>query len=219
MEPELRSEAFLCDLFGKKDQEADFKKCLRRLARLHWLMERDGGYSCHPVIAETARVQLTPKAENCTVLIENVINLLKPDEEKHEPIIRRALFGPLGETVFKGVWREGGDFTKEDEVIVRLAVWLAKLYHSLGAYRKCIEYDQKALNIRGKILPPEHQDLAQSYNNLALAYHDLGDLDQACTYLRKAVVILEKALPAEHPHLLLVKANLEDMEHKRRERN
>ncbi len=72
LDPDLVSEDRLCALFDKKDVEKDFKKLLRRLARLNWLVEKDGGYRCHPVIAETAKAQLKPDAVNCRVLIENV---------------------------------------------------------------------------------------------------------------------------------------------------
>ena len=95
LDPTLCSEDFLCGLFGKQDIERDFKKLLRRLARLHWLVEKDGGYRCHPVIAETAKAQLRPDAVNCGVLIENVTRLLIPDEKANESILNRAGFGPL----------------------------------------------------------------------------------------------------------------------------
>lgn len=70
--PGLMSEDRLCALLGKKDTETDFKKLLRRLARLHWLVKKDDEYRCHPVIAETAKAQLRPDAVNCEVLIKNV---------------------------------------------------------------------------------------------------------------------------------------------------
>lgn len=83
-------------------------------------METDGAYACHPVIADTAKAQLLPDAENCAVVIENVTQLLIPDEEKHEPVIARAPFAPLGESVLEAVWKDDGDFTEADEKVAEL---------------------------------------------------------------------------------------------------
>lgn len=198
VEPELRSEAFLCDLFGKKDDEAAFKKCLRRLARLHWLVERQGSYACHPVIAETARLQLTPTVGNCAILIENVTDLLIPDEDNHEPIIRRTQYAPLGEAIFKGVWREDGNFEEVGEVMSELALRLGNLLSGLGELHKSLYYNNKAVYIREKYLPPEHLDLAVAYNNLAVAFQDFGEYRKSLHYDLVTLNIREKALPPEH---------------------
>jgi len=208
LNPDLVSEDVLCALFGKKDTEKDFKKLLRRLARLHWLVEKDGGYRCHPVIAETAKWQLQPNAVNCKVLIENVTDLLIPDKETNEPDIQRAPFAPLGEAVFRGVYSDEREWTMADDVLARLALWLARLYGSLGESFKASEYVTKVVAIWEKILSPEHPHLALSYNNLAETYGDLGAHQKCLEYHQKALAIWEKVLPPEHPHLALSYNNL-----------
>lgn len=208
LDPTLASEDFLCALLGKKDTEKDFKKCLRRLARLHWLVDKNGGYRCHPVIAETAKAQLRPDALNYTVLIENVTRLLVPNEETNEPQISRVPYGPLAEAVLKGVWKEQGDFVEEDDKVALLAVWLNHLFNSSGEIFKALDYSQKAVAIREKVLPPEHPGLATSYNNLAGAYHALGDFQKCVEHLEKALSIWEKVLPPEHPALATSYNNL-----------
>ncbi|MFN0037631.1 MAG: tetratricopeptide repeat protein [Saprospiraceae bacterium] len=197
----LASEDFFCELLGKKDSEKDFKKCLRRLARLHWLVEKNGGYRCHPVIAETAKAQLQPDSQNCGVLIKNVTRLLVPDKQSNEPQIKRAPFGPLAEAVLKGVWKEEGDFVEEDEKLALLASWLDKLFSSSGEVYKALDYSQKAVAIWEKVLSSEHPDLASSYNNLALTYGALGEHQKALEYNQKDLSICEKVLPPEHPDL------------------
>ncbi|MFN0173126.1 MAG: tetratricopeptide repeat protein [Saprospiraceae bacterium] len=198
---EVLSEEGLCRLMGKKDSEKEFKKCLRRLARLHWLVEKDGGYRCHPVIAETAKAQLLPNALNCGELIKKVTSLLAPDKETNEPPIKRAPYGPLAEAVFKGVWNEMGDFMEEDGEVARLAVWMDNLFGSSGEIFKSLDYSQKAVSIREKILPQEHLDLAESYNNLAVTYGALGEHQKRLVFNQKALSIGERVLPAEHPDL------------------
>lgn len=201
LNPELVSEDRLCDLFGKKEEATDFKKRLRRLARMNWLVESEGGYRCHPVIAETAKAQLLPDAVKCAVLIENVTELLIPDEATNEPAIKRAPFAPLAEAVFKGVWKEEGDFEEGDLASARLAGWLDNLFGNTGELYKSLDYSKKALLIREKLLPDDHPDLAQSYNNLAVTYGSLGKHRKRLECNEKALSIREKVLPSDHPYL------------------
>lgn len=205
---ELVSEDNLCALFGKQDNEKDFKKLLRRLARLHWLVEKDGGYRCHPVIAETAKAQLKPDAENCAVLLKNVTRLLMPDKKTNESIINRAPFVPLAEAVFKGLWKMDSDFAEEDNAVARLALWIGELFRAFGESFKALDYDQKAITIREKILPEEHSDLAVSYNNLAATYSALGEYQKSLECTLKALDIREKILPKEHLDLTTSYNNL-----------
>ena len=51
------------------------------------------------------------------------------------------------------------------------------------------------------MLPPEHPDLATSYNNVCATYYALGDYKQALEYQMKALAIFERVLPGNHPDL------------------
>lgn len=46
---------------------------------------------------------------------------------------------------------------------------------------------------------PDHQNTAQSLNNLALLYQDMGDYARAEPFYRRALKIREKALGPDHP--------------------
>ena len=70
-----------------------------------------------------------------------------------------------------------------------------------GDYRRGLEFELKALEIRKKVLPPDHPDLAVSYNNVGTTYGKLGNHAKALEYLRKALEIREKVLPPDHPDL------------------
>ena len=50
------------------------------------------------------------------------------------------------------------------------------------------------------MLPPDHPDLALSYNNVAWSYYRLGDLPEAVRYMRRAAdIITRSSLPETHP--------------------
>ncbi|MCB9317581.1 MAG: tetratricopeptide repeat protein, partial [Lewinellaceae bacterium] len=182
LEPGLMSEDSLCKLFGKEADKVAFQNTLRNLARLHWLVKEDGEFRCHPVVAETAKAQLLPDAENCAVLIEKVTELLVPDMATNEPMINRARFAPLGEAVFGGLWKESGDFVEADELVASLALRLGSLYDALGEFAKALYFKMKMVAIREKVLSADHVDLATSYNNLAATYFYLGNFKKCKEY-------------------------------------
>ncbi len=208
LDPALVSEDLLCALFGKQDTEKEFKKLLRRLARLHWLVEKDGGYRCHPVIAETAKAQLKPDSVNCEVLIENVTNLLIPDEEINYSEINRAPFAPLAEAVFNGLWKENQHFEKSDKKIAFLAFRVGWLFRDLGDLYKSRDFCNKSVMIFECLSNLEHESVANAYLNLALTFYFLGNQEKSLDYNLKALDIWEKILPAEHPDLATSYNNL-----------
>ena len=91
------------------------------------------------------------------------------------------------------------------------AGWLGSLFSDLGDAYKALDYEGKTLAIRGKVLPPEHPDLARSYNNLAETYGDLGDLQKRLEYHQKALAIIEKVLPPQQLDMALSYNNLAEL--------
>jgi tetratricopeptide (TPR) repeat protein len=201
MDTSLMSEEKLSDYFGKNDNFVAFHNTLKGLVKLHWVIEREGTFALHPVIQETTYLQLKPDAENCAVLIKNVTHWFVPDKTTNEPLINRARFAPLGESILRGVYKTDENFTEEDLDVANLAGWLDNLFSDFGQVYKSLEYSQKALAIREKVLPPDHPDLASSYNNLAATYGALGQNDKQLAYHQKALAIREKVLPPDHPDL------------------
>lgn len=58
------------------------------------------------------------------------------------------------------------------------------------------------------MLGPDHPDVAQILNNLALLYEGQGRYAEAEPLLRRALAIAEKALGPEHPHVAMSLNNL-----------
>ena len=51
------------------------------------------------------------------------------------------------------------------------------------------------------MLPPDHPDLAASYNNVGGSYLAMGDHEKELEYDLKALRIRERVLPGNHPDL------------------
>ena len=87
----------------------------------------------------------------------------------------------------------------QKESTAKLFYNIAGVYQAQGDYTKALEYYKKALEIREKVLGPEHPDTATVYNNIALVYGGQGDYAKALEYYKKALEIREKVLGLKHP--------------------
>ena len=84
----------------------------------------------------------------------------------------------------------------------------AFLYHQLagvkedqGEYQEALEFHQKCLDICLKSLPPNHPNLATSYNNIGLVHDKMGEYSKALEFHQKCLDIYLKSLPPNHPDL------------------
>jgi tetratricopeptide (TPR) repeat protein len=73
--------------------------------------------------------------------------------------------------------------------------------HEAGRYQEALPLAQRALEIREKILGPEHPDTITSLNNLAYLYKITGAYAQALPLYQRALQIREKTLGPEHPEV------------------
>ena len=78
----------------------------------------------------------------------------------------------------------------------------------MGDYPKALEYYQKALAIKEKVLGEEHPSTATSYNNIGGVFDSRGDYPKALEYYQKALAIFEKVLGEEHPNTATVRNNI-----------
>jgi CHAT domain-containing protein/Tfp pilus assembly protein PilF len=77
-----------------------------------------------------------------------------------------------------------------------------------GRYDEVLPLVARALEIRERVLGPEHQDVAQTLNNLAVLYGDRGDYAKAELIYQRALAISEKTLGPEHPDVAATLTNL-----------
>jgi CHAT domain-containing protein len=69
----------------------------------------------------------------------------------------------------------------------------------LGEYAKAEPLHKEALRIRQKVFGPEHPEVAQSLNNLALLYKKMGEYAKAEPLYQESLRIRQKVLGSEHP--------------------
>ena len=89
-------------------------------------------------------------------------------------------------------WSQGAD------ELAALNAQVVKLY-GLGKYAEAIEIAKRSLALAEKQLGPDHPDVGQSLNNLALLYDKQGRYGEAEPLYKRSLALSEKALGPDHP--------------------
>jgi tetratricopeptide (TPR) repeat protein len=77
----------------------------------------------------------------------------------------------------------------------------AALRRARGEHDEAIRLHEQALELRERILGPEHPDVATSLSNLGLVVSDTGDFAKARDLHQRALAIRERALGPDHPNV------------------
>jgi tetratricopeptide (TPR) repeat protein len=95
---------------------------------------------------------------------------------------------------------------KSEQALIYHKLGKAKYYQ--GEYSKALSYYEEALEIRQQSLPPNHPDLAKSYNNIGVVYDEMGEYSKALSSYEKALEIRQQSLPPNHPDLAMSYNNI-----------
>ncbi|CAF3867349.1 unnamed protein product [Rotaria sordida] len=74
-------------------------------------------------------------------------------------------------------------------------------YHKMRKYSDVLSSYERAVAIQQQLLPPNHPDLAASYNNIGNVHADMRQYSQALSSHEKALAIRQHSLPSTHPDL------------------
>lgn len=69
---------------------------------------------------------------------------------------------------------------------------LGIIYEGIGDYDRAIEHEEKALQIRLKLLPLNHELTINSYHNLIISYEAKGDIIKSAEYFTKLETIMQQ---------------------------
>jgi tetratricopeptide (TPR) repeat protein len=99
--------------------------------------------------------------------------------------------------VYETMLEQSTDESEKGNIYCQIG--LAKI--GQGEYQEGITFYEKSLEIYKKTLPPNHLNLAHSYNNMGGVYYNMGDYPKALSYYEKALEIKQQSLPSNHPDL------------------
>ena len=93
------------------------------------------------------------------------------------------------------------DKASSDKERADYLLMLGLVYYDMGEYSKALSSYEQSLEIMKVALPPNHPDLATSYNNIGLVYYNMGEYSKALSSYEQSLEIMKVALPPNHPDL------------------
>ena len=167
---------------------------LQKLVQRGWLNKKDDSYKLHQIIKTFIQKKYSVEYEDITFIFNNIASYIDTDDST---IIASQLsaYIPIIES-FLNFYND-----KEDTYICGILDSITYLYYSLGKYKKSLEFQEKAFDIRKEIYGENSEDTAKSYDLLSSIYQDMGELPKALEYQNKALKLREEVLGDKHPSL------------------
>ena len=190
------------EIYHKVRDWAGFdRKEMKKLTDLGWL-ERGGlekGYFIHQIVKDSVAKQMEKDRE--TVILEEYGEFLYRVLDTKNYMGKAVPYEYVRERLVltEDVARFFDESGRADETAGTLFNNMAEVYRAQGNYGKALEYNEKALAIREKVLGEAHPDTATTYNNMAAVYRAQGNYLKALEYNEKACAIIEKVLGKAHP--------------------
>lgn len=140
--------------------------------------------------------------------------LLRAEASRHDRVLAEAAVDRTALLGVQGRVDELGRFVPRAEATLkriggdrRLEGWIyANLGTALfykGRVQEALAMQEKALDIKQRLLGAEHWDVALSLGSVASYLHSLGREDEALERNQQAITVLERTLGAGHPELAL----------------
>ncbi|HEY6339190.1 MAG TPA: serine/threonine-protein kinase [Candidatus Sulfotelmatobacter sp.] len=101
-----------------------------------------------------------------------------------------------------------GKFANQPQVQAAIRSTIGQTYYELGLYPEATKQLEQALDLRRRLLGPEHPDTLRSMNRLANVYDDQGKYAQAEALDSQTLEIQRRLLGPDHPDTLRSMNNL-----------
>ena len=144
----------------------------------------------HPIVSEVTVNELKPEIteDKCKNFCDSVSELIDKNNLKSVDTYK-DIFVSSADALIKNEDRDSLVYVKK----------IAFLLDDLAYYSESLCYYIKVLEIREKVLPENHPDIATLYNNVGCVYGELGNYKKELEFKLKALAIQEKVLPENHP--------------------
>ena len=136
--------------------------------------------------AETERIvaeQERDRAQRVADFLKRVIKSADPDIAQGHELTAREILDEGRQQL------AGGGFGNDPELAAELAGTLGDVYRDLGIYDAALELLKRSVDLRRKLYPTGHPDLAVALNDLAGVYYYLADYDQAARFFRETLTM------------------------------
>src|SRR6266852_4447749 len=156
-------------------------------------------------VAQRVQLQRTrlerDRATRITDFMTGMFTVSDPSEQRGNSITAREILDKASNDIKTGL-------AKDPETQAQMMHVMGDVYEKLGLYPRAQALQQQSMEIRQRVLGPEHPDTLTSMNDLALDLDDSGHYAEAEKLEREALDISRRVLGPEHPDTLILMSNL-----------
>jgi serine/threonine protein kinase/tetratricopeptide (TPR) repeat protein len=155
-----------------------------------------------PIAQERDRANLEAEtSRRVTEFMTGMFNVADPGEARGNSVTAREILDKASKEI-------GSGLGKDPVLQARMMDTMGGVYNSLGLYSQSKSLLERALEIRGRILGPEHPDTLLTMRNLAASLGDNGDLAEAEKFDRKVLGAQRRVLGPRNPETMKTMNNL-----------
>jgi serine/threonine protein kinase len=150
------------------------------------------------------RDRATRERDRTTRITDFMTSMFKvsdPSEARGNSITAREILEKASTDIDTGL-------TKDRELQAQMMSVMGDVYNNLGLYPRAQSLDQRAMEIRRRVLGPENPDTLRTVSNLAIVLQHEGDYAEAEKLDRETLDIRRRVLGPEHPDTLRSMINL-----------
>ena len=141
------------------------------------------------------------RASRITDFMAGIFKVSDPGEARGNSITARELLDNASKEVDTGLARD-------PETQAQMMQVMGDVYSSLGLYRRAEPLQRQSMEIRQRILGPEHPETLTSMNSLAIVLWYEGHYAEAKKLDRETLDVRRRVLGPEHPETLKSMSNL-----------
>jgi len=133
----------------------------------------------------------------------NMFQVSDPSEQRGNSVTAREILDKASNDIKTGM-------AKDPDAQAQMMQVMGDVYDSLGLFSRARDLEQQSLDIRRRVLGPEHADTLNSMSDLADALNHDGHYAEAVKLNRETLEIRRHVLGPEHPDTLNSMNNLGD---------
>src|SRR6266852_1614294 len=141
------------------------------------------------------------RATRITGFMTGMFQVSDPSEQRGNSVTAREILDKASKDIETGL-------AKDPETQAQMMHVMGDVYEKLGLYPRAQALQQQSMEIRQRVLGPEHPDTLTSMNDLATDLDDSGHYAEAEKLEREALGISRRVLGPEHPGTLRLMNNL-----------
>src|SRR5216684_1023813 len=141
------------------------------------------------------------RATRITDFMTGMFKVSDLSEQRGNSVTAREILDKAAKDVDTGL-------AKDPETQAQMMQVMGEVYEKLGLYPRAQALQQQSMEIRQRVLGPEHPDTLTSMNDLATDLDDSGHYAEAEKLEREALDISRRVLGPEHPDTLMLMSNL-----------